>query len=61
MKPKKVKAEDCVNGNCEICELAEMPLDHKLMNAFQEGGMGAVAKEIQAREEEKRNALEKKA
>ena len=53
MKPKKVKAEDCVNGNCEVCEAAEMPLDHKLMNAFQDGGLHGVVEEIQTREKEK--------
>lgn len=54
MKPKKVvKAEDCVNGNCEICEAAGYGLDHRLMNAFTSGGLPGVVKEIQTREKEK--------
>lgn len=53
MKPKKVKAEDCVNSNCEICDAAGYGLDHKLMNAFTSGGLPGVVKEIQAREKEK--------
>jgi hypothetical protein len=54
MKKKVVKAEDCVNGNCEVCEAAEMPLDHKLMNAFMGQGMRGVMWEIQKRETDKK-------
>jgi hypothetical protein len=53
MKPEKVKAEDCVNGNCEICEAAGYGLDHRLMNAFTSGGLPGVVKEIQQRKEVK--------
>lgn len=49
MTKKKVKAEDCVNSDCEMCEAAGYGLDHKLMNAFTSGGLLGVVKEIRER------------